>query len=384
MTDGAVLRLDFPACLAASFPEDVPAAVRAVDCVLEAVRGRDVVSLAAHSPELAAFDWTSYLRCSIARMAHIAAALRRRGIRTGRLLDYGSYFGNLSLMFAGAGFQVDAIDSYRAYGTAFEPVQDLLRKQGVALHDFDSDGRDLHGLPADTYDVVLCLGVIEHVPHTPRMLLQSLTRVVKPGGCLVIDTPNHAYLYQRQRLTSGESVMANLAAQFRAEPPFEGHHREYTPAEIVWMLEQSGQRDISVEMFNYSVYALPVLTGTDLANHWATALDPTAREIIMAVSLKGGAPKIDVPLRSPIEVRALIEETEQPWVDSVPADVRQKLATESAASLGAGKLEEHYVGEIARRDRDIAAAHEQIGALQRALDTTISARLRRAFTRLFN
>ncbi|HVZ23088.1 MAG TPA: class I SAM-dependent methyltransferase [Vicinamibacterales bacterium] len=381
MTDGAILRLNFPECLAGSFPADLPAAVRAVDCVLDAVKGRDVVSLAAHSPELAAFDWPGYLRCSIARMAHIAAALRRRGIAAGRLLDYGSYFGNFSLMFAGAGFHVDAVDGYRAYGSAFAPMQDLMRQAGVTLHDFESVGRDLHDIPADTYDVVLCLGVIEHVPHTPRLLLQSLTRVLKPGGCLVIDTPNHAYLYHRQRLMAGESVMANIAAQFRAEPPFEGHHREYTPSEVAWMLEQSGQCDVSLELFNYSVYALSSLTGTDLANYWAMALDPTSRELIMAVSIKTDTASAgDRPMRSPDDVRALIEETEQAWVDAVPPDLRA-LRSESAADAGRRKLEEYYVGEVARRDREIAEAHEQIGALQRERDRRLMSRLARLWRR---
>jgi SAM-dependent methyltransferase len=373
----AQLRLNYPDCLAGDFPAEVPAAARAVTCVIDAVKGRDVSSLADHSPELAAFDWTSYLRCSIARMAHIAAALRRRGVNSGRLLDYGSYFGNFSLMFAAAGFRVDAIDSYRRYGSALEPVHELMRKAGVTLHDFDDAGRDLKGFDSAGYDVVLCLGVIEHIPHTPRLLLQSLTRVLKPGGCLVIDTPNHAYIYHRQRLSRGESVMANIEAQFRSDPPFEGHHREYTAREIAWMLEQSGQRDISLELFNYSVYALPVLTGEDLANYWATALDPASRELIMAVSIKSAGTGV----RDGAE---RIEETEPSWVASVPGEVREHLRTGSAASLGVRKLEEHYAGEIATRDREIAAAHDRIGALQRELDSRLPARMRRLFDRLIH
>jgi len=377
------LRLDFPDCLAASFPDELPAAVRTVDCVLDAIAGRDVASLAAHSPELGGFDWPSYLRCSIARMTHISAALKRRGAR-GRMLDYGSYFGNFSLMFAGAGCRVDAVDSYADYGAAFEPVRELMRSADVALHDFEQVGRDLRGFSEATYDVVLCLGVIEHVPHTARQLLQSLTRVLKPGGCLVIDTPNHAYLYNRQRLARGESVMAHLPAQFYSDPPFEGHHREYTAAEIAWMLEQSGQRDVSLELFNYSVYALPVLTGQDLVNYWATALDPESRELVMAVSIKGagGAPA-PTPVPAPGDVRALIEETEPGWVASVPADIRRDLGASSAADLGVRRLEQHYAGEIAIRDRDVALAHEQIGALQRRLDSRLPARIGRAFRRLF-
>jgi hypothetical protein len=120
------------------------------------------------------------------------------------------------------------------------------------------------------------------------------------------------------------------------------------------------------------VYALSVLTGEDLANYWATALDPAARELILALSIKGSDSK----------PAAVIEETEPSWVASVPADVREQLAVASAASVGVRKLEEHYVGEIAKRDREIAAAHEQIGALQRQIDTRFSARLARLVNRV--
>src|SRR4030088_1012277 len=94
------LTLKFPEMLAQDFPAEVPAAERVVKRVLDCIRGGDLASLAGHSPALAGYDWADYLRCSIARMVHIAAALGRRGINGGRALDYGSYFGNVSLMLA--------------------------------------------------------------------------------------------------------------------------------------------------------------------------------------------------------------------------------------------------------------------------------------------
>lgn len=43
----------------------------------------------------------------------------------------------------------------------------------------------------DTFDVVICLETIEHVPH-PDKALHELTRVLKPDGILIISTPNKA------------------------------------------------------------------------------------------------------------------------------------------------------------------------------------------------
>src|SRR5262249_41066901 len=153
--------------------------------------------LSRNSPGLAQFDWSAYLRCSIARMVHAAASLERRGVRSGRLLDYGSYFGNFSLMCRRLGFDVDAVDDYRGYGVAVAASRELLTASGVRTLDFADVAFDLAALAPDSYDVVICGGVIEHVPHTPRAMLHGLTRVLKPGGLLIIDTPNLAYLANR-------------------------------------------------------------------------------------------------------------------------------------------------------------------------------------------
>ena len=188
------LNLDFPRCLEADFPDDLPGALSAFESIADAIVGADFAPLARHSPALSGFDWRGYLRCSIARMVHAGAALRRRGVVAGRMLDYGSYFGNFALMFARAGFSVDAVDSYRAYEHAFDGPRRVLAASGVQLLDFGDVGYDL-GEFGPRYDVVLCMGVIEHMPSSPRPLLATLNRVLVAGGLLVIDTPNLVHLY---------------------------------------------------------------------------------------------------------------------------------------------------------------------------------------------
>ena len=92
---------------------------------------------------------------------------------------------------------------------------------------------------------MLCMGVIEHIPHTPRLLLDTLTRVLKPGGILILDTPNLAYLYKRLALLDGGTIFCPMAQQYYTELPFEGHHREYIVDEIAWMLNAAGHEPIS-------------------------------------------------------------------------------------------------------------------------------------------
>jgi hypothetical protein len=137
------VEMNFPACLAADFPDALPAAERAVDVVLDAIKqSPSFTPLEERSPGLRGNDWSNYLRCSEARMVHAAQALARAGAR-GRVLDYGAYFGNFALMLRELGYEVDAVDAYGTYRPSLDPVIALLQRRGIATLDFAEVGRDL-------------------------------------------------------------------------------------------------------------------------------------------------------------------------------------------------------------------------------------------------
>jgi SAM-dependent methyltransferase len=281
-----ILDLDFPAAVGRAFPEAFSFAWPAIQDVLAATRTADLSPLWRRSPALRGYDWTAYLQCSVVRMSRVLDGLWRTGGRSGRVLDFGAYFGNAALMCRAAGLEVDAIDAYREYQPAFDGCVSLMASRGVTVRDFADEGFQLSGMPREQYDAVLCLGVVEHIPHTPRLLLESIDRLLKPGGLLLLDTPNIAYLYNRQRLGRGHSIMPPIEAQYYTDVPFEGHHREYTLAEIQWMLEQLRHDVLSIDTFNYSLNTLGRLTGDNLANFRQMERDPSMREVIFAISRK--------------------------------------------------------------------------------------------------
>ena len=280
-----VMTVDFPACVAREFPAVFEAAWSATERTIAPLGTADLMPLERRSPGLRGYDWPRYLRCSVARVVRALDALSTMP-RSGRVLDVGAYFGNFALAAASQGFTVDALDGYAAYDGAFAPWLAALTAAGARPVDFAQVGFDLGGLPADTYDAVLVMGVVEHVPHSPRRLLTAVRRVLKPGGTIVLDTPNLAYAYNRARLARGESIMAPIASQFDCDPPFEGHHREYTMSEVRWMLERVGCQVTRIDAFNYSVYGLATLSGDDLRMHREMLADPTKREIIFATGSK--------------------------------------------------------------------------------------------------
>lgn len=277
------LSIDLAAALLPAFAAEYPLADAAATRVLEVVNGVDLSALARRSPGLKGYDWTAYLRCSVARVVRAHRALNEHVPAGGRVLDFGSYFGNFALAFAAGGLKVDAVDSYREYGAGLAPCVALQREAGVVVHDFADLGYGLDSLRG-TFDAVVCAGVIEHIPHTPKLLLETLTSVLKPGGVLVLDTPNLAYLYRRLALMEGQTIFPPIAQQYYTEVPFEGHHREYTVPEVQWMLAAIGHEMLSVETFNYSVYGQPQISGDHVAYFHAMHADPSLREIIITVS----------------------------------------------------------------------------------------------------
>jgi SAM-dependent methyltransferase len=185
------------------------------------------------------------------RVVRLLAVLEQYARPGARVLDFGSYFGNFSLAARRAGYQVDAVDAYRgAFSAAFEPFVTLMRAEDVNVLDVEDTGYDFAGVAPETYDAVMFLSAIEHVPHTPRGAFDAINRVLKGSGLLVLDTPNLGYVYNRRKFASGRSVHPPIEFQFESEAPFFGHHREYLPGEVRWMLERVGHDVLSLDMFN--------------------------------------------------------------------------------------------------------------------------------------
>lgn len=241
--------------------------------------------LALHSPGLKGFNWKGYIDASAIRVAHTLKLLSDADVPPGgRVLDYGAYFGNFSLALARAGYAVGACDGYGAYGEAFAPTTDLLSKAGIEILDTTERGYELDGIEPHGFDAVISMGVIEHIPHTPKGYLENLNRQLAPGGVLVLDTPNIAYEPNRQRLAQGHSIHPDISVQFDTELPFEGHHREYTQAELRWMLERVGHEVLTVSQFDYSVFLQGELAGEPLRDYRRRVANPDRREVLISAS----------------------------------------------------------------------------------------------------
>ena len=224
----------------------------------------------------------SYLRMNVVRVVRLVELLRRRGIEGGTVLEVGAWFGTFALALRRIGYDVTACDRYASYGKAFESHIALMRDAGIRVLSTSRES-ELGEIGAlHSFDVVFAGAVVEHVPHTPRHLLETLFSVTRPGGLLALDTPNVARYWNRRALADGQTIFQPIAEQFRCEPPWEGHHREYVADELEWMLEEIGCDDLGVEFFDYNMLQFHELSAEHLECLATIVGDPTQADTLLA------------------------------------------------------------------------------------------------------
>jgi len=107
-------------------------------------------------------------------------------VEKGRLLEVGAGNGGFVKAAIARGWQVDATE-------ISDSALELLRATGARV--LAGDLRDA-GVHEATYDLVASLEVVEHLSD-PAAHLRELARITRPGGVLLITTPNFAGLSRK-------------------------------------------------------------------------------------------------------------------------------------------------------------------------------------------
>ncbi|HEX8190784.1 MAG TPA: class I SAM-dependent methyltransferase [Pyrinomonadaceae bacterium] len=90
--------------------------------------------------------------------------------------------------------------------------------------------------PDAAFDVAVFCETIEHLPDDPVHPLTELRRVLKPGGHLILTTPNVCRLENVAKPLLGE----NVGDQYCFNGRYGRHNREFTTAEMRRLLEENG------------------------------------------------------------------------------------------------------------------------------------------------
>jgi 2-polyprenyl-3-methyl-5-hydroxy-6-metoxy-1,4-benzoquinol methylase len=250
--------------------------------LVELLEGFQPDALEQHVAVLPKDSMHSYLRMNVVRVLRLVELLRRRGFKSGEVLEVGAWFGSFALALRRLGYDVVACDRYSSYGNAFNRNVELMRAERVRVVSTDRENELEQIAALGRFDIVIAGAVIEHVPHTPRHLLETLYGAVRPGGLLLLDTPNVARYWNRRALERGETIFQPVEDQFLSEPPWEGHHREYTAGELRWMLEHIGCEEVDVEFLDYNMLQYEALSAEHIECLATIVEDPSQSDILLA------------------------------------------------------------------------------------------------------
>lgn len=88
----------------------------------------------------------------------------------------------------------------------------------------------------DEFDCVLHCEIIEHLLADPLHSLREINRILKPGGHLVVTTPNVARIGNVRAMVQGRSIYD----PYSGFGPYGRHNREFSLDELVRLLDFAG------------------------------------------------------------------------------------------------------------------------------------------------
>lgn len=192
------------------------------------------------SPDPAA---TTYIQTHLTRLEK-TLAITPAGGPADRILEMGAYvqitpalkarlgYGEVRACYYGPAGKVDRVTRTSSEGQEFSCEIEL----------FDAE-RDRFSYEDEYFSTVLCCELLEHLKEDPMHMMSEINRILKPGGHLVLTTPNIGSLRAIGAILEGYHpgfFPAYIRPSENGKEPEARHNREYTPKEIVLLLLDSG------------------------------------------------------------------------------------------------------------------------------------------------
>jgi len=212
-------------------------------------------------------DERMYVARARQRIEYTLNWLARRGVAGCRVLEIG--LGAIGVGCRLLGAVVEAWDKRSLWDRSATEL-------GITVQHVDLRTPATYPAVEARYDYVILAEVIEHIALSPFCVLEGVKGTLKPGGCLVLTTPNLVRLSNRLRMALGRP----LFAPFYESDLVMGHVREYTLPEVRHFIEGVGLSVVELRLANWDIPGHVARLIGELAGLW-----PTLRNTIWAVAV---------------------------------------------------------------------------------------------------
>lgn len=168
------------------------------------------------------------------RIKVMTAIFNRLNPQNNKILDIGCFDGTFLSLVKNQNNDFYGLD-------ASDWAIEHMRKKEMKIQKFFFDDKTELPFENDFFDIVIAGEIIEHIFDTD-FFLEEISRVLKPGGKLLISTPNVASLGRRLFLLFGANPIIELSPN---EADSVGHIRYFTRKTLKKILEKHGFKIIS-------------------------------------------------------------------------------------------------------------------------------------------
>lgn len=166
-----------------------------------------------------------------------------------RVLDLAAAQGNFTIALAGLGYQV-------TWNDLRSELIDYVRMKlpaGAEVEFLAGNIFELSERTVDIYDAVLALEVIEHVAH-PDEFIRQLAGLVRPGGVIVLSTPNGGY-FKNDLPRFSDCPDPSVFESMQFKPNSDGHIFLLYEDEIRCFAERAGLKVNRLDLITNSLTA---------------------------------------------------------------------------------------------------------------------------------
>ena len=179
--------------------------------------------------------WQGYLRAHQQRYLDLLGFLEEQNLTEDpAVLEIGSAPGHLTAVLQKIGYALQGVD------IAPERMDRFWQKHGLTVTRLDVE-QEPWPFEDAAFDLVLFNEILEHLRINPLHALSESARVLRPGGKLLLSTPNITPLH-RFHFLLGQDYQGNPVEEFKKleELGHMGHIRLYSVPEIKAFLQEAG------------------------------------------------------------------------------------------------------------------------------------------------